>query len=258
LETTHITAGGDIERQGIATTLQENTDNLAFILDRIRDNLDVSVFDVDDAKIKEYSLTSVLFTRVSEFIEVVDKIRDNLDAVVATDTELGLAAMMDAMNVTAARMNTALRCVADALNKACPPGDTEPPYLRSGNVETKAADDDWIAQLKELRDELIADGSEGRDPFPDETDEDHHIADGTFTLITIQHTAGQNPDTGHLLIDVTTNGKCELVFNVHGTSRALITNFLTPQEQVYMDHVPDSGTLLVLNEATGDNTSVNW
>lgn len=259
LETTVVTQNG-VQRQGIATALQENTDNISFILDRIRDNLDVSIFDDGgEGQIKEYSLTSVLFTRVSEFIEVVDKIRDNLDAVVDADTELSIAGMMDALNITAARMNNSLRCVADALNKVCPPGaEAEPPYLRSGNIETKAPDDDWVAQLQELRDDLINDASEGRAPFEDETDEDYHIADGTFTLIEVEHFPGQDPDTGYLLIDVTTNGKCELIFNVQGLGRTLITSFLTPQEQVYMEHVPDTGTLLVLNEATGDNTSVNW
>jgi len=258
LETTVVTQNG-VQRQGVATALQENTDNIAFILDRIRDNLDVSVFDTGSQQIKEYSITSALFTRISEFIEVVDGIRDNLDAVVDIDTEMGLAAMIDALNVTSARINNSLRCVADALNATCPPGATaDPPYLRSGNMEADTEDADWIAALQEIRADLINDQSEGRVPLPDETDDDFHIADGTFTLISVAHTVGQDPDTGYLLIDVTTNGKCELIFNVSGTSRTTTATFLLPQERVYMTYVPDTGTLKVLNEATGDTTSINW
>ena len=197
-----------------------------------------------------------LYTRLTELIETTDKIRDNLDAVVDVDTEMGLAGMMDAMNLTAARLNHNIRCVTDALNAAC--ADTSavtPPYLgrESGPEQT-----DFIAALQAIRDDLISDGSEGRTPHPDETDEDLHIADGTFTNITIQHVAGQTVDTGYLLIDVTTDGKCELIFNVQGTSRTNITTFLLPEEQIQMQTVPDTGTLLVLNERTGDNTSVNW
>jgi len=255
LETTVVTGEG-VQRQGIATALQENTDNLAYILDRIRDNLDVSIFDTGEQQIKEYSITTALYTRITEFIEVVDKIRDNLDAVVDVDTEMGLAGMLDAMNLTAARINHNLRCVADSLNAAC--ADTSavaPPYT---GIETGSQEIDFEAELMAIREDLIADGSEGRTPWDDETDEDHHIADGTFTLVEIEHFAGPDPDTGYLLIDVTTNGKCELIFNVQGTIRTMITTFLTPQEQVQMQTVPDAGTLLVLNEATGDNTSINW
>lgn len=255
LETTVVTGEG-VQRQGIATALQENTDNLAYILDRIRDNLDVSIFDEGVGQIKEYSITMALYTRITEFIEVVDKIRDNLDAVVDVDTEMGLAGMLDAMNLSAARINHNLRCVADALNAAC--ADTSsvaPPYL---GVETGQEEIDFEAELMAIRDDLIADSSEGRTPFPDETDEDHHIADGTFTLVEIEHFPGETADTGYLLIDVTTDGKCELIFNVKGTIRTMITTFLTPQEKVQMQMVPDAGTLVVLNEATEDTIEINW
>lgn len=255
LETTVVTQEG-VQRQGLATAVQEQADNLAYILDRIRDNLDVSIFDPGEQQIKEYSITAALYTRITEFIEIVDKIRDNLDAVVDVDTEMGLAGMMDAMNLTAARINHNLRCVADSLNAVC--DDTSavtPPYL---GIETGQEEIDFEAELMAIREDLISDGTEGRVPWIDETDEDHHIADGTFTLIDIEHTAGPTADTGYLLIDVATNGKCELIFNVQGTSRTMITSFLTPQEQVQMQMVPDTGTLLVLNEATGDTTSINW
>lgn len=260
LETTVVVTGQGVQRQGIATALQENTDNLAFILDKIRDNLDVSIFDADSQTIKEYSITSALFTRISELIEVVDKVRDNLDAVVDTDTELGLAAMIDALNLTSARINNSLRCLADAFNAVCPSSESVlPPYLGTGVQESGVEDKDWIAALQQIRDDLINDESEGRTPFTDETDEDYHIADGTFTQINITHTPGPTAaDTGYLLIDVTTDGKCELIFNVSGLARTSIGMFLLPQERFQMMHVPDTGTLKVLNEATGDTTSINW
>lgn len=255
LETTVITPEG-VERQGIATVQQENTDNITYILDRIRDNLDISIFDAGASQIKEYSITAALYTRITEFIEIVDKIRDNLDAVVDVDTEMGLAGMIDALNLSAARINHNLRCVADSLNGVCVDTSTvTPPYL---NVETSSEETDFEAALQAIREDLISDTTEGRSPWQDETDDDYHIADGTFTLVTVIHTAGQDPDTGYLLIDVTTDGKCELVFNIAGSTRSMIAVFLKPQEQVYMMTVPDTGTLKVLNEATGDTTSINY
>lgn len=255
LETTVVTPSG-VQRQGIATALQENTDNLAYILDRIRDNLDISIFDTGESQIKEYSITMALYTRITEFIEIVDKIRDNLDAVVDVDTEMGMAGMFDALNLTAARINHNLRCVADSLNSVC--SDTSsvsPPYL---NVETSPEETDFEAALQAIREDLIDDETEGRDPWPDETDDDLHIEDGTFTFIDIEHTPGQDPDTGYLLIDVTSNGKCHLIFNIQGTSRTIEATMLKPQEKIYMEHVLDTGTLNVLNEATGDTTSINY
>lgn len=256
LESTVIVGQG-VERQGLATIMQENTDNISFILDRIRDNLDVSIFDAGSGQIKEYSLTMALYTRLTEFIEVADKIRDNLDTIIDEDMEIGLGGLLDAMNLTQARVSHSLRCVADALNAACPDtSSVAPPY--SGLELRVPPHDDFEAALQEIRDDLIDDEDEGRAPLADETDEDLHIADGTIVNLAVEHFSGSSPDTGYLLIDVTTDGKCELVFNVQGTSRTMITTFIKPQEQVQMRHVPDTGTLLVLNEATGDGLGINW